>query len=213
MDALLSGMSIGAVGAAFIAAVASVLGLVISKENKISDFRQAWIDALRGELTSYLSSINAIADASQLKYESYDEKVAKLSSQYAVLNTANFMISLRLNPEEQDVQKILNCMSDFQGILSAEKVDLGELRRVERCFLLSSKALLKREWLRVKRGELAFRLVKYFTMCVIGAIMLYAVFTNWKGYRPEVPSVSEIAVPSGIHDVSGKYLTNEVKGK
>lgn len=208
MDASLSGMSIGAVGAAFIAAVASILGLIISKENKVSDFRQAWIDALRAELTSYLSSINAIADASQLSYESYGEKVAKLSSQYTLLNTANFMISLRLNPEEEDARHIMECMNDFQNVLSAEKVNIRELKRIEGSFLLSSKKLLKKEWSRVKTGEKAFRFVKHFTMCIIIAIVAYVIFKGWEEYRPTVPSPNETATPNEIRDDDKMSLQN-----
>lgn len=43
-------LSVGAVGAAMIAAFVSFLGLIIGKEQKTSEFRQAWIDALRSEL-------------------------------------------------------------------------------------------------------------------------------------------------------------------
>ena len=38
--------AIGAIAAALIAGLISLLGLIISKEQKVSDFRQAWIDAL-----------------------------------------------------------------------------------------------------------------------------------------------------------------------
>lgn len=45
-------VAIGAIGAALIAATVSLLGLIISKEQKTSEFRQAWIDALRSDLGS-----------------------------------------------------------------------------------------------------------------------------------------------------------------
>ena len=40
---------------AVIAALVSLLGLIISKENRISDFRQAWIDALRAEIVGLIA--------------------------------------------------------------------------------------------------------------------------------------------------------------
>ena len=43
-------VAVGAVVAALIAGTVSLLGLIISKEQKTSEFRQAWIDALRNDL-------------------------------------------------------------------------------------------------------------------------------------------------------------------
>lgn len=45
----------GTIIAAIIAAVISLLGLLISKENKVSEFRQAWIDALREEIAEVIT--------------------------------------------------------------------------------------------------------------------------------------------------------------
>ena len=50
-------VAIGAVVAALIAAIVSLLGLIISKEQKTSEFRQAWIDALRSDLTHLIHRI------------------------------------------------------------------------------------------------------------------------------------------------------------
>ena len=46
--------------AAFFAGVVSMVGLIIAKEQRVSDFRQAWIDALRGEIALLIGTINAI---------------------------------------------------------------------------------------------------------------------------------------------------------
>ena len=45
-------VAIGTMIAAFIAGLVSLLSLIISKEQKVSEFRQAWIDALRAEISS-----------------------------------------------------------------------------------------------------------------------------------------------------------------
>lgn len=42
----MNSISIGAVGAAIIAGFFSIVSLIIGKEQKTSEFRQAWIDAL-----------------------------------------------------------------------------------------------------------------------------------------------------------------------
>ena len=49
--------------AAAIAAAASLVAVTLSKEQKVSEFRQAWIDALRQDLASFFSSARAFARA------------------------------------------------------------------------------------------------------------------------------------------------------
>jgi hypothetical protein len=43
----ISPVAIGAISAAIITGLLSLVGLIISKENKTSEFRQQWIDSFR----------------------------------------------------------------------------------------------------------------------------------------------------------------------
>lgn len=169
-------VSVGAIGAAFVAALVSLLSLIISKENKVSEFRQIWIDSLRNEITSYLRSINAIFDALQIQYEDQNEKIATLGPLYSELNSANFMISLRLNPKEKPAKEILRCMSEFQKLFADdENVSLARLRKIENDLLVQSKDLLKIEWKRVKRGEITFIISKFAALIMTGAILFFLI--------------------------------------
>jgi hypothetical protein len=55
--------AVGAVAAALIAGLISLLGLIISKEQKVSDFRQAWIDALRSDIAAVITHAQSIHGA------------------------------------------------------------------------------------------------------------------------------------------------------
>jgi hypothetical protein len=157
-----SDVTVGAVGAALITAVVSFVGLVISKEQKVSEFRQAWIDALRNEITVYLTNINAISDAIGVKYKDHSDKVKALGPLYANLNSAHFSIALRLNPDEKKSQRIMQCMQLFEELAhDEEKMRSDEIRPIEKDFIAAAKDLLKYEWKRVKRGETTFTIVKY----------------------------------------------------
>ena len=46
--------------AAFLAGVVSMVGLIIAKEQRVSDFRQEWINGVRGEIASLIGTVNAI---------------------------------------------------------------------------------------------------------------------------------------------------------
>jgi hypothetical protein len=58
-----SAIAIGAIAAALIAGLIFLLSLVISKEQKISDFRQEWINSLRSEIAALIAHANAICGA------------------------------------------------------------------------------------------------------------------------------------------------------
>lgn len=167
-------ISIGAVGAALIAGVVSLLGLIISKEQKTSEFRQAWVDALRSEITAYLTNFNAIADAINVTYKDQAEKVKALSPLYSKLNEASFAITLRVNPNEDRSRAVLACMKQFMQLASNDNNMIPtNIRPIEIHFLNASKELLKYEWKRVKRGEITFIVTKFIAGTVIIAALLY----------------------------------------
>lgn len=189
-------VAIGAIGAALIAATVSLLGLIISKEQKTSEFRQAWIDALRSDLGSYLTQINAICDGSAIEYDSVEKKVATLSPLYADLNKATFAITLRLNPEEPHAQIMLQCMKKLGTELSDHtSLDPSSIRPIEAELLSSSKKLLKSEWERVRDGEPTFKIAKVSALIVvIAAVILtvcYGVFQAAASGTSRIPPAKE----------------------
>jgi hypothetical protein len=190
-------ISVGAIGAAMITAAISLIGLIVAKEQKISDFRQAWIDALRSEITSYLTSMNAIVDATSLPYKNQAEKVKALSPLYSSLNNANFFITLRLNPDEKNSKGLLACMKTFEEMASRPDGLIREnVKRVELDFLLASKNLLKYEWRRVKRGEPTFRITKGFLFVILASAVVLLAFdyssSAKKTLNPQTPAITDL---------------------
>lgn len=154
-------ISIGAIGAAIVAGMISLLTLIISKEQKVSDFRQAWIDSLRSELVNFITSINSLFDLNQIEWNDEDKRHAAFSPVFEDVNTATFSVSLRLNPDEEMAQEVLRYMDEISSLVANASLSSElEIRRLEGLFLLSSKQLLKIEWQRVKTGESAFRITK-----------------------------------------------------
>ncbi len=195
--------AIGAVVAALIAGIVSLLGLIISKEQKTSEFRQAWIDALRCDLTAFLTQINAIHDATKVRYVDHAEKVDTLRPMYLPLNTSTFDILLRINPDEANSKKLLDAMEAFNALTADEtKLTTENIRTVEREFLASAQVLLKSEWRRVKSGEWTFRIAKLLAMIVILvsiAIGCFAAYSTWwpeKNSSPQ-PASSQLGTPLG----------------
>jgi hypothetical protein len=197
-------ISIGAIGAALIAAVVSLLGLIISKEQKTSEFRQAWIDSLRAEITQYLTSFNAIADALRVTYNTQADKVAALSPLYSKLNESNFAITLRVNPDEERSRSLLSAMIRFKQ-LTANDADMvpAKIRPIELDFLSSSKELLKYEWNRVKGGEFTFKLTKAIAAAVIiGTIFALVILAGKKPKGDDTEKTGKANITNNVrHEV------------
>ncbi|MBW6396556.1 hypothetical protein KPL78_01800 [Roseomonas sp. HJA6] len=161
-------ISVGAVGAAAIAGFASLLGLIIAKEQKVSEFRQAWIDALRKCFVDYLVNINAVSDNIRLRSAGVHDDKDGLLEGYRALNEASNGIKLRINNKEKTASKLLKTMGDFEGLASDNKKMTPEnIKLIEDRFLDESQELLKFEWKRVKRGEHIFVLMKYIAILII----------------------------------------------
>jgi hypothetical protein len=160
--------SLSAIVAATFAAVVALIGLILAKEQKTSEFRQEWINALRNELATYMSQINLARDLASTPYESASEKIKSLSEAVTKLNFSAFSINLRLNSSEKFSQDVISSMTDFQTLFAAtDQIDPDEIRPIETRFLVASKALLKSEWRRVKRGEFTYRVTRVVAIFVV----------------------------------------------
>lgn len=173
----MSEISIGAVGAAVIAGLVSLFGLVIAKEQKVSEFRQAWIDELRKCVVAYLVNINAICDASRLAKAGRKIDDVALLEKYKLLNEASHGITMRINAAEKPAAALLESMSRFEDLLGKD-ADLSpeKIRKIEENFIKASQNLLKFEWRRVKRGEPVFVWTKrgvYFFIILMMSILAY----------------------------------------
>ncbi len=180
-------IGIGAVGAAIIAGLISLLGLIIGKEQKVSEFRQAWIDELRKCLVAYLVNINAIADALRVA-KANGEQPTGIDQNYKLLNEANHGIKLRVNDREEPSLELLQSMEEFET-LAQKNSDLTpeNIRQAEEKFLSASKALLKFEWRRVKRGEKTYFWTKYIVIALITVmLMIFAYLWYHRDPKPEI---------------------------
>lgn len=134
---------IGAVVAACIAASISFLTLVISKEQKISEFRQAWIDDLRSELAEFAvnarriaaqpnfinwRSLTAVGPVEQIEAENEDAMRADPVAENRLrLAQSFYAVRLRLNPNDDDHTALIECLKKVINILNSSSNSLGSV--------------------------------------------------------------------------------------
>ena len=179
--------AVGAVVAALIAALVSLLGLVISKEHKTSEFRQAWIDNLRSEISSVVAHVCVIINAAHANYESRPARFEALREDFHGINQAVAAIRLRLNPNEKESKAVLKSIEQIEALINAGNFSDGALQNSERQLIADAQTLLKKEWLRVRSGELFFRILKILLVVFILAGVTFLVLrTDVSGANPTV---------------------------
>jgi septal ring factor EnvC (AmiA/AmiB activator) len=171
-------------GALFIAMIAgafSLLGLIISKEEKVSEFRQTWIDALRKDVANLIAYANIIY-AALLKFAKEEHRDAAVflshnSENYIKANSALSRIKLRLNGKESESQNLLKHIEGLEQLLEKAPELLDdpqfEIEPINKEIHTSAAKVLKSEWTRVKRGEWQYRAAKYLAVLLfMGALVL-----------------------------------------
>ena len=99
---------------ASVAALVSIYGVMMSKEQSISEFRQTWINELRDEIAEFLSITTHLANINTIIHPSQDI----LTSHYKILlnlNNISFKLQLRLNPDEY--QPEINLIEEINNIV------------------------------------------------------------------------------------------------
>jgi hypothetical protein len=163
--------------ALLVAAVAgafSLTGLLITKEQKVSEFRQAWIDALRSDIALYVATVSILlAHIETLDSLDKVKLLEETRDDYLKLNESAMRIKLRLNSEETESEPVLRSMSAIERLMNSDFSQIRATSEVVRESLntLEKKAphLLKTEWNRVKRGEPMYRFAKWFAAVVLMA--------------------------------------------
>jgi len=164
-------VAIGTVVAALITGMIALVNLTLSKEQKISEFRQAWIDGLRDDLSKYFSALRFLTDAafaSSFYSASHAETVfprtpTQIAELRVVVVETLSRIRLRLNPQETDHVELLRLLEVVQAkcrAIGPTNLDTAEAARALDVAAEFARPVLKSEWKRVKKGEPAFTLLR-----------------------------------------------------
>lgn len=159
---------LGPIVAATIAGGISFIITVLSKDQKTSEFRQNWIDSFREEISELLAMIYALHVVIEQKNkdgESPDKLKEFLYSKqndFVKISSLITKIELRLNPSEH---------SEFISMLKAlgsnnKKDSLDDKKEHINKIVMESQKVLRKEWARVKSGELSFRFIKWTSLVV-----------------------------------------------
>lgn len=149
---------------AVIAGAVTLTGLLITKQSKVSEFRQEWINALRDDVALLITHTLEIHATDGIK---------EAASSFAKIHETTARIQLRLNPEEQESISMFTAMSNLREAIHSV-ADFAQVNaRVEE-LIRATQVVLKKEWRRVKTGEPFYRWT--FRAVVAGLLLLILVF-------------------------------------
>jgi hypothetical protein len=171
-------ISFGAIGAAAIGAVVSLLTLIISKEGKTSEFRQAWIDALRSDIAEAISKTALLLMVLNDRHE--DGVTEGLNQTFAQTSAALARIELRLNLLEDDHVALRDLVREAEAMIRL--AEDGQYDHVKAADLsdrtvLQAQIILKQEWDRVRDGEATFQLTKACAALILLGSAYYALLS------------------------------------
>lgn len=153
---------IGTITAAVIAAFVGFLSLVITKEQKVSEFRQAWIDGLRSDIADAISAASTLTVILQKPSDPPSDAMLREWARFAASLSR---IELRLNLKEEPHQSLNACIQDAQDLMRrmeaySSDYDQSEWEALQDRVVEISQRLLKIEWDIVKAGEPFYQGVK-----------------------------------------------------
>lgn len=168
MDGGISSLIVAVIGAA-----AAGLGLVISKENKISEFRQAWIDGLRTDMSDLMTFY------CELDGVLINDVTEKTIVDRINLSASKIRLRLSSNKPTEAEEVFLDLIS--KEILSGSPTLPPAV--FKRWYFKYGSIILKSEWNRVKKGEIKYKICSYISGAVLlislSAFLVYFYF-HWK---------------------------------
>ena len=190
MDNLL--VTYSAIVVALMTGLFSFLGLIISKENKVSEFRQAWIDALRADIAKFAAAASQLAQLRSfhdsnptLQWQDFYKLIQQSLNDGSVAQTS---ILLRLNPYEDTTttQTLVKKIKAVREEIKNENYDKAK----DMAFALETVAcpVLKHEWDRVKSGEPIYRYTKNIIAAAVVVLSLIGSFMYWSNSNQPQPS-------------------------
>jgi hypothetical protein len=176
---VLPAAAIGSIAAALIAGTVSLLGLVIAKEQKTSEFRQQWAADFRAEVAELIARVSAIADVYQLQGQDQRKwDFNPLREHFVALNQAMTKIRLRLDPAKSGSQPILAVLLSYESQFQEEAPDEKLLAGLEAELIAAAHEVLNEQWRRFRKGEPVYVAAKYVAAGTVVAAALAAVLVT-----------------------------------
>ena len=175
-------IAFGAISAALVAGFFSLMNIVLAKEQKVSEFRQQWINDLRSDLAQFSSLVVTISGMHISFRTSAGLRIGESSppdrlgefhrervNEFIDVGMLYGRIRLRLNPDEHE--DLLDSIEALNMCLeTTTPFDSVSEKRDE--MIAAAVTTIKTEWKRVKRGEREYRIMRNVAISLVGVTLI-----------------------------------------
>jgi hypothetical protein len=156
---------VGAVAVALIAGGISLVLAVLAKDQKTSEFRQAWIDLLRDDVSKYIGICSSISTLSIVVRKKSQQEVEEfvLSKHNDFVEAAGVATRIRLRLNRDEHKRLIALVTNLDGLGMDKKAFDDRIEEI----VVESQSILKGEWERVKRGEFSYRVLKLISAAIL----------------------------------------------
>ena len=198
-------VAFGVITAAFLTGFFSFINMVSLKENKVSEFRLAWVDGLRDEIAEYISAAQELsrisgkfnpleAHTEQEKHALIIEKHKETRDVFSRAIESLSKIQLRLNADHIKKDADTPEAKLMAVILSARELSTkGEFKEVLKCcndIRSAAAPILKSTWDLVKHGEVGYRRIRRYALLTVTlgfyAIITFGVYIGYSTYSSRI---------------------------
>ncbi|MEA3194313.1 MAG: hypothetical protein QOD26_2646 [Betaproteobacteria bacterium] len=189
--------AIATVTAAFVAAFVAFLSSVLSKEQKTSEFRYTWLNAVLDDIAKFTGAAESISGTAWSHFKTEGPEKAQVflagaEPQIRDMLGAYYRARIRLYPLEHE--EVLKALESLQALfLKSDIPDPAKVDPLVRDIVRTSHEALKAEWGRVKRGETTFRWIKHISLFVI--VLALALAIGFAGFMALGHQSPETATP------------------
>jgi len=169
-----------------VTAIITAVTLIATKENKISEFRQSWIDGQRADLAAAIAAAQGFC--ATLEAEERGRWLAEF-------HAARTRIALRERPGGEEWREVLAALDRIGAMLAARRIERAVLREATAVIESAGRVPLKRHWERVKAGERGFQIFKAVFQACLGFLAAVGVFVALNTSRTVPPTPGQQALP------------------
>jgi multisubunit Na+/H+ antiporter MnhB subunit len=157
-----------------ITAIITAITLIATKENKVSESRQSWINGQRADVVAAVATVQGFYAAPDT------EGRARWLAEF---HAARTRIALRERPGGEEWHEVPATLDRIGSMLATRRINHVALSEATTVIESAARAPLKRHWERVKAGERGFRIFKTVFQACLGFLAAVGVFLVFQSSR------------------------------
>lgn len=163
--------AVAVLAATLIGGVISFVSLIVNKEQSVSAFRQAWIDALREDISRLCARVVGAHGTSITQHRYTDQQLwDRIKEDFVGMNETIVRIKLRLNPKEsregekEPTENVLRALQGIDRVFESDTPNWVTLQEHTDRLVDNAQKILKTNWDRVRAGENTYIWTKWITL-------------------------------------------------